>query len=113
MSETPAAKLTPQHVAVLALIAAGAHKVCTSSAMTAIWSSAFKEVLEWKHFRSGNRYVYLNLIWDTGADEWAVQYVRTGAPGPITFSRTITSFFETVIDGDLNQVLRFEPWSAS
>lgn len=103
------AKLTKQHIAVNELIAANFHKMCTIEALKLVWKAAFEEKLQWKHFRSDNRYIYLGLTWDTEADEWAVQYFRVGTTSPIHFTRRITSFFGTVIDGDLNECLRFTP----
>lgn len=102
-------KLSPQHIAIQELIAANFHKMCTVDALRLIWRAAFADKLEWKHFRSNNHYLYLGLTWDTETDEWAVQYFRSGATSPIHFTRRLTSFFGIVVDGDLNECLRFTP----
>jgi hypothetical protein len=104
-----AGKLSPQHLAIQELIAANFHKMCTADALRLIWKAAFADCLEWKHFRSSNRYLYLTLAWDTEKDEWAVQYYRAGDKSGIHFSRSVSSFFGRSIDGDLNECLRFTP----
>lgn len=99
------------HRDIYKLIADKIHKDCSAVAMKAIWRAAFRDAVDWRHYKGG-RYLYLNLTWDAENDEWAVQYARPDLRG-VTFTRRLSNFFGTAVNERGEMVLRFTPWEDS